>query len=90
MGLVRRAAEAVAAWVEERSGLVRLGQTLQKAIRKPVPRRLSWYYTMGSLAMFLFATQFLTGFLLLTHYVPDAGSAYRSVSEIQNLSLIHI
>jgi quinol-cytochrome oxidoreductase complex cytochrome b subunit len=84
MGLARRAAEALAAWVEDRVGLFRLGETIRKAIRKPVPRRLSWYYTMGSLAMFLFAVQFLTGFLLLTNYVPDADSAYRSVAEIQN------
>src|SRR5262245_45276601 len=84
MGFARRAAEGLAAWLEDRAGLFRLGQTTIKAIRKPVPRRLSWFYTMGSVAMFLFAVQFLTGFLVLTHYVPDAGSAYRSVAEIQN------
>jgi ubiquinol-cytochrome c reductase cytochrome b subunit len=85
MGLTRRAVEGIAAWVDDRTGAVGLLKAAQKKlVLKPVPRGLAWAYTLGSVALFLFSLQFLTGFLLLSQYVPDAAGAYRSVQKIQN------
>src|SRR5206468_12025159 len=84
MGLLRRAAGGIGDWVDDRTGLGKLLGAASALISKPVPRGLSWAYTLGSLALVYFSVQFLTGFLLLTHYVPDATRAYRSVQEIQD------
>ncbi|MGH9362280.1 MAG: cytochrome b, partial [Thermoanaerobaculia bacterium] len=84
MAPLSRAAKSLAAWVEDRTGLGSLLRAAAKLAAKPVPRRLSWAYTMGSLALFLFGLQFLTGFLLLVHYSPHAETAYRSVQKIQH------
>ncbi len=84
MGLLNSVVSGTANWLEDRTGLVSLARGLGKLATKPVPRGLSWAYTLGSVALFLFTLQFLTGFLLLSHYAPEASVAYRSIQKIEN------
>ena len=70
-------------WFDERLGLSTLKATIAKNAGKPVPARLSWLYTAGSLAAFFFAIQFVTGFLMLMYYVPRAEMAFESVQRIE-------
>lgn len=71
-------------WLDERMGLSRLVEFSRDQAYKPVPRKLSWAYTLGTLGLFFFGLQFFTGFLLLMHYAPDAEVAYRTVQDIQH------
>lgn len=71
-------------WFLERSGASRLSAGTAALLRKPVPARPSWLYTVGSLAIFYFGLQVVTGCLLLTHYVPDEKLAYSSLQTIEH------
>ncbi|HZR46018.1 MAG TPA: cytochrome b N-terminal domain-containing protein [Candidatus Manganitrophaceae bacterium] len=62
-------------WMDERIGL----DILERMLQKPVPKRGSWFYTLGSATLSLITLQFLTGAFLMMYYVPDAGDANRSV-----------
>ena len=68
-------------WLDHRTGLPTL---VEKEAMKPVPRGLSWFYTLGTLAAFYFVLQFLTGFLLLMVYVPEEGQAYASLQVLEH------
>ena len=49
-----------------------------------LPRNINVWYSMGSILLFAFALQVVTGMLLLIYYVPDADKAFKSVSVIMN------
>ena len=44
--------------------------------------RVTFTWCLGGLAFWLFVLEVITGALLMLHYVPTAGGAYRSVQEI--------
>lgn len=71
---------ALRAWLDERFGWEELIQPLRK---KTVPRhRLSYWYFLGGITLFLFVIQVLTGILLLLYYRPGANEAFESVQYI--------
>ena len=49
-----------------------------------LPRNINVWYSMGSILLFIFMLQVVTGILLLIYYVPDADKAFKSVSFIMN------
>ena len=55
-----------------------------KFFYKPLSKDIGWWYTLGSLSLFLFIIQVITGFLLAGNYVPTLADAYGSVAYIQN------
>jgi cytochrome b6 len=67
-------------WLDER---VPLTAAIKFAGKKEVPvhRHSIWYY-MGGIAALFMGIQFLTGFLLMFHYVPTFEGAYASVQAI--------
>ena len=75
---------SVTSWLEERAGFVSCLEGLRRQAAKPVPTGLSWVYTMGTLAAFFFALQFVTGFLLTMVYVPDESLAFSSVQSLEH------
>jgi menaquinol-cytochrome c reductase cytochrome b subunit len=77
----RQIGKDLADWMEERTGIVSLTQTL---LYEPVPKRGKWLYTLGSATLFLITLQFLTGILLLFYYVPTADNAWDSIYYIMN------
>src|SRR6516225_4952348 len=67
-------------WLDERFGWEELLKPLRK---KAVPRhRLSYWYFLGGITLFLFVIQVLTGILLLLYYRPGANEAFESVQYI--------
>ncbi|MDA8094067.1 MAG: cytochrome bc complex cytochrome b subunit [Betaproteobacteria bacterium] len=68
------------AWVDRRfpfSVLVRTSMTEYYA-----PKNFNFWYFFGSLALLVFATQIISGILLLAHYQPSAKAAFNSVQSI--------
>jgi cytochrome b6 len=67
-------------WLDERFGWDLLIAPLRK---KTVPlHRLSYWYFLGGITLFLFMVQVLTGILLLLYYRPGANEAFESVQYI--------
>ena len=67
-------------WLDLRFGWDELIAPLKK---KTVPlHRLSYWYFLGGITLFLFIIQVLTGILLLLYYRPGANEAFESVQYI--------
>jgi ubiquinol-cytochrome c reductase cytochrome b subunit len=49
-----------------------------------LPRNINSWYSLGSILLFIFLMQIVTGILLLVYYVPDAEKAFASVTTIMN------
>ena len=68
------------AWLDERFGWEQLLAPLR---HKTVPvHKLSYWYFLGGITLFLFVIQVLTGILLLLYYRPSANEAFESVQYI--------
>jgi quinol-cytochrome oxidoreductase complex cytochrome b subunit len=57
---------------------------LEKALRKPVPKHVNFYFCFGGITFFLFLIQVVTGVLLSLYYKPSVENAYQSVQYIMN------
>jgi ubiquinol-cytochrome c reductase cytochrome b subunit len=68
------------AW-EQRTGWTLLKQTL---FLEPLPGGSRWAAAFGSLLLFAFVLQVITGILLTTSYAPSTDTAWASVNYIQN------
>lgn len=75
------ASDNQAGWLERRTGYRGL---LAALLDEPIPGGPSFAYVFGSLLLFLFVNQAVTGFLLMTTYSPSAASAWASVAYIQD------
>jgi cytochrome b6 len=70
----------VQTWIDERFGWAEMIAPLK---HKTVPRhRLSYWYFLGGITLFLFLIQIATGILLLLYYRPSANEAFESVQYI--------
>jgi ubiquinol-cytochrome c reductase cytochrome b subunit len=49
-----------------------------------LPRNINAWYSLGSILLFIFSLQIVTGIMLLIYYVPDADKAFKSVTFIMN------
>ena len=49
-----------------------------------LPRKINEWYSLGSVLLVIFALQVATGILLMIYYVPDAESAFKSITFIMN------
>src|SRR5208337_2632237 len=71
--------KSLADWVDERLGTREIGQAL---FGRKIPKAaglVSWAYTLGSVVMFLFILQAVTGMFLAMNYAPTPENAYDSV-----------
>ncbi|MBI4552052.1 MAG: cytochrome bc complex cytochrome b subunit [Candidatus Latescibacteria bacterium] len=66
-------------WLEDRIELSTLITFIQTQLTKPVPKHVNWLFSFGTITLLFFASQFLTGLLLMTYYKSSAESAYDSV-----------
>ena len=67
-------------WLDERFGWAELIAPLK---HKTVPHhKLSYWYFLGGITLFLFVIQVTTGILLLLYYRPSANEAFESVQYI--------
>jgi ubiquinol-cytochrome c reductase cytochrome b subunit len=67
-------------WLDERTGVKQL---THEALDEPIRGGARWSYVFGSVLLFLFGLQVVTGIFLSMYYVPSADHAHASVSYIQ-------
>ena len=69
-------------WVDVR---INVGEIVEQELTGyMLPRNINVWYSMGSILLFIFALQVISGILLLVYYVPDADKAFASVNNIMN------
>jgi ubiquinol-cytochrome c reductase cytochrome b subunit len=66
-------------WVDHRTGLPTAIRTF---LYEDIPASSGWHQVFGSVAIFLFLVQALTGALLAFNYAPTPGDAYNSLRYI--------
>src|SRR5262249_27296513 len=66
-------------WVEQRTGLE---SAIKNFLYEEIPPSSGWHQVFGSVAVFLFLVQALTGLLLAFNYAPTPGEAYNSLKYI--------
>ncbi len=67
-------------WLDERLNLAPL---VRRLLDEPIPGGASWIYVFGSVTLFFFVNQVVTGMFLALYYAPTPDSAYASVRFIQ-------
>lgn len=67
-------------WLESRLKLKGLSHLL---LDEPIPGGASWVYVFGSVTLFFFVLQLVTGILLTVYYAPTPDHAYDSVLFIE-------
>ena len=63
-------------WLDERTGWKKVKEVI---LDRHIPKGVNWWYTLGSVTLFLFTIQVVTGILLAMHYSPSPDHAYDSV-----------
>jgi ubiquinol-cytochrome c reductase cytochrome b subunit len=71
-------------WLQERIDVQSAVAFLSENLRKPIPKHANFLYTFGSIALFIFALQAVTGILMLVYYKPTVKEAYDSVQYIHS------
>ena len=66
-------------WVDERVGI---GSLMHEALDEPIPGGARWAYVFGSVLLFLFISQIVTGVTLALYYAPTADHAHTTVAYI--------
>src|SRR6516225_10930122 len=66
-------------WLDVRVGV---DSILHEALDEPIPGGARWAYVFGSVLLFLFISQTITGVVLALYYVPSASSAHTTVAYI--------
>jgi len=66
-------------WLDVRVGV---DSMLHEALDEPIPGGARWAYVFGSVLLFLFISQTITGIFLALYYVPSATSAHTTVAYI--------
>src|SRR3990172_6347373 len=77
-------ASQVANWLEERFGLA---DVIRYVLFRQIPEGVNWWYTFGSISMFLFTLQLATGIMLTMSYAPSPDNAYDSVRYINDVAV---
>ena len=66
-------------WLEHRTGI----ETAVKSfLYEEIPASSGWHQVLGSMALFFFLIQGVTGILLAFNYAPTPGEAYNSLHYI--------
>ena len=66
-------------WIDRRTGI---GHLLHESLDEPIPGGARWAYVFGSVLLFLFISQTITGIFLALYYVPSADRAHTTVAYI--------
>src|SRR5581483_9339467 len=76
---MRSRISSITAWVDDRTGLPTV---VSRFLSEEIPASAGWPQVFGSVALFLFLIQSLTGILLALNYAPTSGDAYTSITYI--------
>src|SRR5262245_41942508 len=67
-------------WLDELTGIKHM---MSEMLDEPIRGGSRWAYVFGSMLLFLFTLQVVTGIFLTLYYVPSSDHAHASVSYIQ-------
>src|SRR5512142_2925896 len=71
-------------WLAQRYD-VELAETFaDEQLHEPLPKETGFWHTFGSLSLFLFVNQVVTGILLMVYYRPTTNTAFESVRYIMS------
>ncbi|MGA2193477.1 MAG: cytochrome b N-terminal domain-containing protein [Nitrospirota bacterium] len=73
--------DKIAGWLDSRLGIIKPVSSL---MNKPIKGGALFVFSLGSLNLFLFMNQVITGIFLMVYYVPSPDHAYSAVKYIQN------
>jgi ubiquinol-cytochrome c reductase cytochrome b subunit len=76
---MKRAVRYALTWLDHRTGVE---TAARRFLYDEIPASSGWPQVFGSVALFLFLMQALTGILLALNYAPTPGDAYNSLSYI--------
>jgi quinol-cytochrome oxidoreductase complex cytochrome b subunit len=77
-----RIGKKVGDWFDERLGTRAVGQALFGRKIPLAKGPIAWIYTLGSVVLFLFILQMMTGIFLAMNYVPSPDHAYDAIHYI--------
>ena len=66
-------------WFDRRTGI---GSLMHEALDEPIPGGARWAYVFGSVLLFLFISQTVSGIFLSLYYAPTADHAHTTVAYI--------
>ena len=66
-------------WLSQRLPVETAEQFIDEQTHKPMPETTGFLHTFGSLSLFLFINQVVTGILLMVYYRPTTGTAFESI-----------
>jgi quinol-cytochrome oxidoreductase complex cytochrome b subunit/mono/diheme cytochrome c family protein len=66
-------------WLDRRTGIT---EVMHEALDEPIPGGARWAYVFGSVLLFLFISQTVTGIALALYYAPTADHAHTTVAYI--------
>jgi ubiquinol-cytochrome c reductase cytochrome b subunit len=69
----------VTKWIDDRTGLV---SAIDYFLEEDIPASAGWHQVFGSVAMFAFLLQVVTGILMALNYAPTPGEAWESLRYI--------
>jgi ubiquinol-cytochrome c reductase cytochrome b subunit len=67
------------AWLGQRFDIGTVEEFVDGQLHKPLPKETGFWHTFGSLSLFLFVNQVVTGILLMIYYRPTTNTAFESV-----------
>ncbi len=66
-------------WLAQRLDIGVAEKFADEQLHKPLPQATGFWHTFGSLSLFLFLNQVVTGILLMIYYRPTTNTAFESV-----------
>lgn len=69
----------VRGWLADRYDIGVVEEFVDSQTHKPLPKETGFWHTFGSLSLYLFINQVVTGILLMVYYRPTTSAAFESV-----------
>jgi ubiquinol-cytochrome c reductase cytochrome b subunit len=66
-------------WLAARFNIEAAEQFIEQQAHKPLPPHVGFWHTFGSLSLYLFLNQVVTGILLMVYYRPTTDTAFESI-----------
>lgn len=71
--------DKIRGWMAERYDVATVEKFADKQAHKPLPSHVGFWNTFGSLSLYLFVNQVVTGILLMIYYRPTTDTAFESI-----------
>ena len=68
--------QTVSKWIDDRTGLI---SAIDYFFEEEIPASAGWHQVFGSVALFAFLLQVVTGILMALNYAPTPGEAWESL-----------